>query len=131
MAIACLRFLCSPFFKWRISVSTIFCALGPYLRPELFLRGEEDLPREELPLRDEDDLFELDLGAIAILPWAAVAKPPLCQPVSLIGRVRARDGLRVKRRVARVSGVSAYASADLAPPYISFFIGGEGPSIYC
>jgi hypothetical protein len=67
IAMACLRFLCSPFFRWRISVSTIFCAFGPYLRPELFLREEDDLPREELRVF-EDDLP--DLAAISLLPCA-------------------------------------------------------------
>src|SRR5690349_13405874 len=34
MAIACLRFLCSPRFRCVISVFTSFCALAPYfLRP--------------------------------------------------------------------------------------------------
>jgi hypothetical protein len=65
MAMACLRFLCSPFFRWRISVWTDFCALGPYLRPELFLRDEEDLPREDDLLREE--LLDL-LVAMFILP---------------------------------------------------------------
>jgi hypothetical protein len=66
MAIACLRFLCSPFFRWRISVATAFEAFGPYLRPELFLL-EEPLREDE----DEDLLREVDflaLAAIWILP---------------------------------------------------------------
>jgi hypothetical protein len=66
MAIACLRFLCSPCFRWRISVSTIFEALGPYLRPELFFR-DDDLLRDVLRL-PEDVFVEPDLLGICILP---------------------------------------------------------------
>jgi hypothetical protein len=38
MAIACLRFLCSPFFRWCISVRTSCCAFGPYFLRLLDLR---------------------------------------------------------------------------------------------
>jgi hypothetical protein len=40
IAIACLRFLCSPFFRWCISVRTSCCAFGPYLRRLLPDRDE-------------------------------------------------------------------------------------------
>jgi hypothetical protein len=64
IAIACFGLLCSPFLKCRISVSTSFCALGPYLRPEDFLREEDELFADEL-LRE--DFLELDFVAIAHL----------------------------------------------------------------
>ncbi len=67
MAIACLRLLCSPFLKWRISVSTSFCDLGPYLRRELDFDFDDadDLPRDDLRLLRDDDFFRL---AIVLLP---------------------------------------------------------------
>ncbi len=68
MAIACLRFftLCLPLRMWCISVRTSCPAFLPYLRPELFLREEPELLREDLP-RDElfdEDFLELDFLAI-------------------------------------------------------------------
>jgi hypothetical protein len=63
MAIACLRFLCSPFLRWCISVRTSCCALGPYLRrdDDFFFApdDEERLVRLELERRDEDFFAEL------------------------------------------------------------------------
>lgn len=80
IAIACFGLLCSPLLKWRISVSTILCALGPYFRRELLL--DRDLPEDDFP-RDEsderlfnerllddfllDDFFELDLFELDFL----------------------------------------------------------------
>src|SRR5690348_6682846 len=54
MAIACLRLLCSPCLKWRISVSTSFCVFGPYLRAR-----EDDLRDEELVRLRADDVRRL------------------------------------------------------------------------
>lgn len=57
MAIACLRLLCSPCLKWRISVATSCCALGPYLR-----RPELDPPPLDPPdERDDREDFAPDL----------------------------------------------------------------------
>jgi len=73
IAIACFRFLCSPFFKWRISVSTDFCAFGPYFRP---LDLERDLPRDDDEderllrddeLRDDDRREEEDFFEVAAM----------------------------------------------------------------
>src|SRR4051812_36238309 len=57
IAIACLRFLCSPCFKWCISVRTSSCAFGPYFRRELdFFFAPVDRPREDDD-REEDVRF--------------------------------------------------------------------------
>jgi hypothetical protein len=79
IAIACLRFLCSPRFKCRISVATSSCALGPYRRRlELLDDARVDglLPPEDADLpsdadvmdRVDDDLREEPLFAAARLP---------------------------------------------------------------
>jgi hypothetical protein len=47
MAIAWRRFLCSPFFRWRISVATAFCVFGPYLRCEPRCDGAEARVRDD------------------------------------------------------------------------------------
>jgi hypothetical protein len=63
MAIACLRLLCSPCLKWRISVATSSCALGPYL---LRLDRPDDLLEEDPPAREDDrpeDFFAADFLA--------------------------------------------------------------------
>ncbi len=58
IAIACLAFLCSPRLRWRISVSTSFCALGPYLRRELLFVFDEDERADERDFDDEDRDFD-------------------------------------------------------------------------
>jgi hypothetical protein len=87
MAIACLRFLCSPRLRWRISVATSFRAFGPYLlrldRPDDLLRPE-DLP-DEPPLLEDDrlddflaeDFFAADLfaGALRADDFFAAVRP--------------------------------------------------------
>jgi hypothetical protein len=106
IAMACARFLCSPCFRWRISVATSCCAFGPYFLPrELRLEAAPRRDGEEVrdePLARAEDRLELDFffaGALDFLAddffaedfLAAVLRPAERLPEDFLAAVRRLD----------------------------------------